>query len=470
MQRDTDGETLRADRRGRLPDRLTGAALHRAVGIDEPPTHPDRQGRPGRRGRRRCRGRAGVGAGLLPVSRVLARQLCDTLDFLTGSVRTGAGSAAPLIIDNATTLLAATLLTAFPALLAERGEPTRSEPAPPPAALRRATAFIELHAHTDIGLRQHRGGRAHHAARRAVRLSSASRHDTDRLPAAGSSRPCAPRSSHRQSGRRRHRRRDLHEVGFLQPGPVRRRLPDRLRPHPAAHTRELRRRRKHVGGNRTSDVPPGPEQRSLSVGDSDPADARYRRKVLAQRSTRASSMIRNIGGGDRCRPVDVVRDAPWGEAVENHSNRARPHHGCAGADRVGRVSEHGRPTVGARRRSAVRVSPGGPHRTGRHRLGTTVSAVSGRRRLLTAVVTALSITAVAGSGFSASPAAATVADASAPELAPGPGAAAPEPPAFRSGAQLPGGGGTGPAAHPRGRGRHRATTARARRRPFRGGA
>jgi transcriptional regulator GlxA family with amidase domain len=77
--------------------------------------------------------------------------VCDTLDFLTRSVlpATDVGTA-PLIMDNATRLLAATLLTAFPALVTPRGEATCTDLAP--AALRRATAFIELHAHTDIGL------------------------------------------------------------------------------------------------------------------------------------------------------------------------------------------------------------------------------------------------------------------------------------------------------------------------------
>ena len=151
MQRDTDGETLRAGAGDVFliasPERPYTA---RWESMNLQLTRIDKAALVAVAGDDAVVERVSA-SGLLPVSRVLARQLCDTLDFLTGSVRTGAGGAAPLIIDNATTLLAATLLTAFPALLAERGEPTRSEPTP--AALRRATAFIELHAHTDIGLR-----------------------------------------------------------------------------------------------------------------------------------------------------------------------------------------------------------------------------------------------------------------------------------------------------------------------------
>jgi AraC-like DNA-binding protein len=151
MQRETQGETLRADRgdvfliasperpytvRWESMDlqltRIDSAALTRVVGdgaVQE----------------------SLPAGGLLPVSRRLTRRVCDTLDFLTGSVLPAAGAgAAPLITDNATRLLAATLVTAFPALVAPRDGPACTDLTP--AALRRATAFIESQAHTDIGL------------------------------------------------------------------------------------------------------------------------------------------------------------------------------------------------------------------------------------------------------------------------------------------------------------------------------
>lgn len=87
--------------------------------------------------------------GYHPVSPAAARHCAGLLAYLAdGVLRDEDTAASPLLVDNAARLLGAALLTTFPNTTAggDDGEVFA------PSVLRRALAFIEMHAHEPIGL------------------------------------------------------------------------------------------------------------------------------------------------------------------------------------------------------------------------------------------------------------------------------------------------------------------------------
>lgn len=86
-----------------------------------------------------------------PVSRAMADQWKRTVDYVEASVRALPAGGAPLVVDAAARLLAATVLAAFPT--DARPEPVLADTRDATSeTVRRAVAFIESHPAAEIGL------------------------------------------------------------------------------------------------------------------------------------------------------------------------------------------------------------------------------------------------------------------------------------------------------------------------------